>query len=170
MAPSCPQSKREEATTVVDLESGNETTRTPSATSLAIEPENARTTPQQNSLQYVDNSPYQDTSRTRARWNKIEEKLPKPLVSWTRKTIAWIKGPQTPVPNRIRPRFENTQTFPTRMLSRLPKLIRIALFVCAFMLWLVIFGVLISKHGLQSDVGGFGAPVKLACTTKLWLV
>ncbi|KAF2657337.1 hypothetical protein K491DRAFT_703513 [Lophiostoma macrostomum CBS 122681] len=122
----------------------------------------------EKSLEYADANPYHNWSYVGSKWRKVEEKLPRRMVRWTRKAIEWIKGPEPPVPYRIQPFFERIQTFPTRLLSRLPKLARVTIYLCAFMLWLVLFGVLISKRGLPSDIGGVGAPVRLACTSKLW--
>jgi hypothetical protein len=38
------------------------------------------------------------------------------------------------------------------------------------MLWLVLFGVLLSKDSLPSNIGGFGTPIRLSCTARLWCV
>lgn len=36
------------------------------------------------------------------------------------------------------------------------------------MLWLVIFGVILSNDSLPRDIGGFGPPIRLSCTARLW--
>lgn len=105
-----------------------------------------------------------------ARWKDVERKLPTPLTRCTRAVWNWLNGPQPSRRHRIKPFFEPVQTFHTRLLARLPRVFRICIFVAAFMLWIVVFGVVLKNHSLPSDIAGFGAPVKLSCTNKLWYV
>lgn len=103
-------------------------------------------------------------------WKRIHDRIPSPITRQARKVVLWIKGPKPPKEYHINPFFERVQTFPIRLLARLPRAARILIFICSFTLWLVIFGVIISKFGLPQDIGGFGAPVRLACITRLWYV
>lgn len=82
--------------------------------------------------------------------------------------MSWIRGPDAPVSHRISPLFERVQTLPARVVGRLPKEARGCLFAAAFVLWVVVFGVLVSDFSLPADVAGLGSPVKLGCTAQLW--
>lgn len=104
------------------------------------------------------------------RWKAVKNKIPSPLARWTRIASNWMKGPKPPKKNRIKPLFEPVQTFHIRLLARLPPFFRICIFVCAFLVWIVPFGVLLHNHSLPSDIAGFGSPIKLACTNQLWYV
>lgn len=103
-------------------------------------------------------------------WRRMEEKLPGPLMRGFRKSCAWIKGPETPVLHRIVPLFEPVQTFPARLVARLPKTVRFCLFAVGFVLWVVLFGVIISSFSLPADLAGYGTPVRLGCAAQLWCV
>lgn len=103
-------------------------------------------------------------------WRRIEEKLPTPVTRLCRKACAWIKGPEIPVLHRIVPLFEPVQTFPARLVARLPKTVRFCLFAAGSVLWIVLFGVIISSFGLPADLAGYGAPVRLGCAAQLWCV
>ncbi|KAK7184805.1 hypothetical protein DPSP01_002225 [Paraphaeosphaeria sporulosa] len=111
-----------------------------------------------------ENRPWHDHPH----WKKIKSKVPAPVAARTRKVSQWFRGPESAKPNRITPLFEPIQIFHIRLFSRLPTFARGCIFVCAFMLWLVIFGVILSKDSLPSDIGGFGPPVRLSCTARLW--
>ncbi|KAF1973955.1 hypothetical protein BU23DRAFT_463103 [Bimuria novae-zelandiae CBS 107.79] len=101
-------------------------------------------------------------------WKGFKSKVPQPLARRAIRVWSWLKGDDSPQANRIIPFFENIQTFHTRQFARLPKLARACVFVCTFMLWLVIFGVILSKDSLPKNIAGFGAPVRLACAARLW--
>lgn len=109
-------------------------------------------------------------SKLAAQWETLRGRLPAPIVRYTGKAVEWIRGPQPPKTYRIDPLFENIQTLPIRLLGRLPKIPRLAILFLAFVIWVVVFGVIISGRGLPADIGGFGRPVRLACTTRLWYV
>lgn len=98
----------------------------------------------------------------------INRKTPVPVARFARKVATWVKGPQPPRRHTIAPLWERWQTFPTRMLGRLPKWLRVADYAIACVLWVVIFGVVVSSYGFPSDIGGWGAPVRLACVNNLW--
>ncbi|PVI01363.1 hypothetical protein DM02DRAFT_613759 [Periconia macrospinosa] len=112
----------------------------------------------------IASRPWYDTPR----WKAVKSKIPSPLARWTRIASNWLQGPKPPRRNRIKPLFEPVQTFHIRLLARLPRFFRICIFVCAFFVWIIPFGVLLNDHGLPSDIAGFGAPIKLSCTNKLW--
>lgn len=121
------------------------------------------------SLEFVDHAPQRRSFATKA-LRKIESSLPAPLTRWSRKAGAWIQGPEAAAPHRIAPLFERVQTLPTRLIARLPKTARSCLFAGAFVLWVVLFGVLISDFSLPSSIAEFGAPVRLSCAAQLWWV
>lgn len=101
-------------------------------------------------------------------WRKAERKIPAPVTRSSRKAIAWVKGPEPPVLHRINPLLEHIQTFPARLLSRLPKTVRFCFFAATFVLWIVLFGVVISDFSLPTNLAGYGAPVRLGCAAQLW--
>ncbi|KAF3005718.1 hypothetical protein E8E13_006058 [Curvularia kusanoi] len=101
-------------------------------------------------------------------WRKVEEKLPAPVTRWSRKASAWIQGPEPPRSHRIQPLFEPIQTYLPRLIQRLPKTVRFCVFAAGFVLWLVLFGVIISDFSLPTDLAGYGAPVRLGCAAQLW--
>ncbi|KAF2683460.1 hypothetical protein K458DRAFT_305534 [Lentithecium fluviatile CBS 122367] len=113
-------------------------------------------------------------TRTRAqwrdspRWKRVHDHIPPPLSRAGYKVAQWVRGPQPPKEYRIKPLFESVQTFPIRLLGRLPRLARICVYICAFMLWIIVFGVLLRKFGLPNDFVGFGTPVRLSCVARLW--
>ncbi|KAF1920222.1 hypothetical protein BDU57DRAFT_561102 [Ampelomyces quisqualis] len=108
-------------------------------------------------------------SRASRTWHNVVATLPPPVVRWKKKVATWIKGPEPPQINHIVPLFERVQTLLVRMLGRmLPRWARVGVYACACVLWAVAFGVIISNYSLPANLGGFGAPVALSCTTSLW--
>ena len=108
--------------------------------------------------------------RDSPRWKTVHERIPAPLSRAAHKVAQWARGPQPPKEYHIKPLFEQVQIFPIRLLARLPRLARICIFICAFMLWIVLFGVLISKFAFPDNFEGFGAPVRLSCVARPWYV
>src|SRR5690242_6303958 len=119
------------------------------------------------SLDFVDRAPHPRSFAARA-CSSAAGRLPAPLARWSRIAVSWIRGPDAPVSHRISPLFERVQTLPARLVARLPKAVRFCLFAAVFVLWVVVFGVLISDFSLPANVAGLGAPVKLGCTAQLW--
>jgi hypothetical protein len=99
---------------------------------------------------------------------KLRDRTPAPVARWSRKVVEWGKGPKPPSRYTITPFLERWQTLPVRLLARLPEWMRICIYAAACVIWIVIFAVVISDGGLPSDIGGFGAPVKLSCVNNLW--
>lgn len=104
------------------------------------------------------------------RWRAVKSRMPAPLTRCSRVAWNWLKGPKPPRPNSIKPLLEPIQTFHTRLLARLPRFIRFCIFICAFLIWIVSFGVVLKNRSLPNNIAGFGAPIKLTCTNKLWYV
>lgn len=167
MAPSSPhsQSKHQEPR-VVDLEDGNQISRGP------LEPgeSSESTTPDTRLSQEYDDASHHNRSAVAFRWQKVWNRIPQPVASRLHKAVDWIKGPQPARVYHIKPLFEPIQTFPARLVARLPKTARIGLLFTAFALWVVLFAVILSKFGNPNDIAGFGPPVKLSCTNRLWYV
>lgn len=103
-----------------------------------------------------------------AAWKKVQDRIPAPIARHARRAVCWLKGGEAPKTNVIAPVLARIQTAHSWQFARLPQLARACLFICAFMLWLVVFGVVLSKNSLPGDIGGFGAPVRLSCTARLW--
>ncbi|KAL5117195.1 hypothetical protein ACEQ8H_004883 [Pleosporales sp. CAS-2024a] len=85
-----------------------------------------------------------------------------------RKVADWIRGPQPPKRHSITPLFEHMQTLPVSVLARLPRWIQASIYVAAFVLWAVLFGVILSKYSTPPNLAGYGAPLRLSCVNTLW--
>ncbi|KAF1845912.1 uncharacterized protein K460DRAFT_338648 [Cucurbitaria berberidis CBS 394.84] len=104
-----------------------------------------------------------------SRWRRsVGDKIPAPVARYGNKMVNWIRGPQPPRTYRIAPFFERWQTFPVRLLARLPKWLRICIYAISCILWIILFGVILSDYSLPSNFGGVGAPVSLGCVSSLW--
>ena len=101
-------------------------------------------------------------------WDRLKSSIPAPIAHRAARVGSWLNGDGQSKPNSIVPLFAPVQTFHVRKFAQLPKLARAGILICVFMLWLVVFGVLLSKDSLPSDIGGFGTPIRLSCTARLW--
>jgi hypothetical protein len=155
----------------VDLESGGSRDQIAASGSSSFTPDDtpSKAATPRRSLDFEDRQPVQRSFVTKI-WRKAEEKLPTPVMRWSRKAVGWIEGPEPPVLHRINPLFEPIQTYPSRLVARLPKPVRFCLFAAAFILWVVLFGVIISDFSLPTNLAGYGAPVRLGCAAQLWYV
>ncbi|KAF2744161.1 hypothetical protein M011DRAFT_450097 [Sporormia fimetaria CBS 119925] len=104
----------------------------------------------------------------RKQWDTFYTKLPAPVRRYGGKAVVWVKGPNPPEVNRIKPFLERIQTFPIRIFNRLSKIARFSVLSAVSIMWAIIFGVILSHYGLPSDIAGFGPPVRLSCTNRLW--
>ncbi|KAH8726269.1 hypothetical protein GQ44DRAFT_706037 [Phaeosphaeriaceae sp. PMI808] len=98
----------------------------------------------------------------------LKARLPASIARWNDKAVGWIKGPEPPKKYYIVPLLERVQTFPVRLLGRLPPWARVCIYSITFVLWAVLFGVILTNYSLPSNLAGFGAPVRLSCVTNLW--
>jgi hypothetical protein len=159
--------------TTTDLEHGSRDAITPS-TSSSLTPDvprsKAATPTPRRSLEIEDAVPRHQSSQAQRIWTKVEAKLPAPIARYSDKAVAWLKGPEPPRTYRITPFLERFQTFPVRMLARLPQWSRVCIYVVAFVLWAVLFGVILTNYSIPANFAGFGAPVPLSCVTTLWYV
>lgn len=167
MAPSSAKPHSDSST--IDLENGDRIERSISPRALNQDSSPSATPDRRRSGGSEAVRP-RDRWRDSPRWTRIRDKVPPHVARCTRKVVQWVKGPQPPREYRIVPFFEKVQTYPIRLVARLPRLARICLYICAFMLWIVVFGVILSKYSLPKDIGGFGSPVKLSCIAQLWFV
>ncbi|KAF3052952.1 hypothetical protein E8E11_005126 [Didymella keratinophila] len=153
----------------VDLEAGGSSDQIAASGSSSFTPDGtpSKAATPRRSLEFEDCQPTRRSFVTKT-WRKAEGRLPTPVTLWSRKAIGWIKGPEQPVLHRVNPLFELIQTYPARLVARLPKPVRFGLFAAAFILWVVLFGVIISDFSLPTNLAGYGAPVRLGCTAQLW--
>lgn len=130
------------------------------------DPSRDRVAPNGQNLDAV--APHRQSSHT-PQWRKrFSARTPAPVARWSRKVVDWVRGPKPPSRYTITPFLERWQTLPVRVLARLPEWLRICVYAAACIVWIVVFAVVISDGGLPSDIGGFGAPVKLSCVNNLW--
>ncbi|ORY11250.1 hypothetical protein BCR34DRAFT_330436 [Clohesyomyces aquaticus] len=102
-------------------------------------------------------------------WSRLEKfRLSHPVAKKLHGVVQWFQGPEPHTTYCIRPIFERVQTVPLRLLHRLPKAARAGVLLVTFGLWVALFVVVISRFSLPKDIAGFGAPVRLACTARLW--
>ena len=153
----------------VDLEVGGSRDQIATSGSSSFTPDDtpSKAATPRRSLEFEDRQPARHSFVTKT-WRKAENTLPAPVRRWSRKAIGWIKGPEPPVLHRINPLFEPLQTYPARLVARLPKPVRFGLFAVAFTLWIVLFGIIISDFSLPTNLAGYGAPVRLGCAAQLW--
>jgi hypothetical protein len=156
-----------------DVEHGSRDAITPSASS-SFTPEEPRSkaatpTPRQ-SLEIEEPAQQQRPSSARRTWTNLEARLPAPVARCSRKTVAWFKGPEPPKIYHITPFLERFQSFPVRLLGRLPRWVRACIFLVAFVLWAVLFAVILTNFSTPTNFAGYGAPVALSCVTTLWYV
>jgi hypothetical protein len=142
--------------TTVDLEHGTKR-----------DPSRDRVTPNGQNIEELV-APHRQSSHTPPWKRNFRARTPAPLVRWSRKVGAWVKGPKPPTKYTITPFLERWQTLPVRWLERLPEWMRICAYAAACITWIIVFALVISDGGLPADIGGFGAPVKLSCVNNLW--
>ncbi|KAF2015960.1 hypothetical protein BU24DRAFT_422277 [Aaosphaeria arxii CBS 175.79] len=153
--------------TVIDIENGAQTPNGSSLLTPAGETPEA-ITPNER-LSYESERRARDTERPApTRWGRLSDNVPAPIARVSSKVVDWVKGPEPPTVYRIKPLLEKVQLFPARCLSRLPFVVRLAILVAGFLLWGILFGVILSRFGLPTDIGGFGPPVRLSCISRLW--
>ena len=89
--------------------------------------------------------------------------------AWT-STKTWVKGPQPPRPWRIRPLFPAVQLTPVRLLHRyFPKRKhKITVLVIFYIAWFLSFSLVLHRSAFAADIPGYGAPVNIRCTDRLW--
>jgi hypothetical protein len=127
-----------------------------------------RVTPSDQSIEQV--APHRQSRHSPPWTRKLRERTPAPVARWSRKVVEWVKGPKPSSRHTITPLLERWQTLPVRVLAWLPEWARLCIYAAACVIWIVVFAVVISDGGLPSDIGGFGAPVKLSCVNNLWYV
>jgi len=118
----------------------------------------------------IEDAPQSDPWYNSPRWKRIVQTIPAPVARRGRIVIRWIKGPVPSRQNRIKPLFEPIQTLHIRLFARFPRAASVCIFICVFMLWIVLFGVILSTGGLPQDIGGVGTPIRLSCIARLWYV
>ncbi|KAH4071024.1 hypothetical protein HBI49_022900 [Parastagonospora nodorum] len=158
------------ATTVpVDVEQGHRDQITPSAsTSLARNGDISKPATPRRSLELDDGAPRNRNLNTRSPWTKFEAKLPAAVAQINHKIVSWMKGPEPNKIHHITPLLERIQTWPIRLLARLPRWILACIYAVGFVLWAVLFGVILTNYSMPTNLAGFGAPVPLSCVTNLW--
>ena len=145
----------------------NQTTPGSSSSATPNHDRSKNATPRR-SLDFEDVVPHQPSSRPERTWSQFVAKLPAPVTRHGRKVGDWVKGPQPPRPHTIKPLLERVQTFPVRLLVRLPSWGRLVVYAVAFVVWAVLFAVILTNYSLPTNFAGFGAPVALSCVSNLW--
>jgi hypothetical protein len=166
MAANPPRSKRQEAT-VTDIENGGHSSQATSSldTTGVTSPEPISSNTR---LSFDYTVVAHNETHAPIWWQRLRDRIPAPVARPARKAWKWIEGPQPPKSYQIKPFLKPVQTFPTRILSKLPKHARFVLRFLAFFLWVALFGVILAKFSLPNDIAGFGAPVRLSCINRLW--
>ena len=105
-----------------------------------------------------------------AKFSKLLPTLPAPLVRLFGRLALWIKGPQPPRQYKIKPFLERYQTIPVRLLDQWITQYHQKVWLLAghHIFWLALFVVILRKSTSTGDVGGYGPPVRLSCTSRLW--
>lgn len=157
------------STVPVDVEQGNRDQITPSAsTSFARNEDISKPATSRRSLELEDAAPRNQNPLIRSPWAKFEAKLPAAVPQANRKIVSWMRGPEPTKVHHITPLLERIQTWPIRLLARLPRWIRACIYAVGFVLWAVLFGVILTNYSMPTNLAGFGAAVPLSCVTNLW--
>ncbi len=142
-----------------------------------LDPESASATPWTDDAR-SGNPPLEQTSSEEAlsspapndpsasRWTSIVL----PLRRVSRAVGNWIKGPQPPQIQKIRPFFPRLQSWPIRILNRyLPKRRqKITLLLAFYFCWLLTFVAILHHSAFANDLVGYGSPTQISCTASYW--
>ena len=84
--------------------------------------------------------------------------------------MKWLAGPQPPRIWKIRPYFEEVQTYHLQLLDYyVPKKAqKFWLLVGFYFVWLFVFSLVLWKSAFAGDIAGYGKPAVLNCETTLW--
>ena len=114
------------------------------------------------------------SQRSKKFWTRASQALtngiPEPVRRAGTATIQWTKGPDPPRQWHISPLFPHLQTAPTRLLDHsFPKpKHKACLLVGFYFLWLLIFTLVLNRSAFSSEVAGYGAPIRLSCSSRYW--
>ena len=97
--------------------------------------------------------------------------VPIPARNVSRAAAKWVKGPDPPRPNTIKPFFPLIQEAPIRLLDRfVPKIRhRIALLFVYYCLWILAFALVMHRGNVATEIEGWGAPGKIDCGNTYWV-
>lgn len=86
------------------------------------------------------------------------------------KVVVWVKGPQPPRPWKIRPFFPKVQTAPIRFIETYfpQKKHKIWLLAVFYFCWILSFTLVLHRSAFTADVPGYGKPVMIRCTDRMW--
>ncbi|KAJ4293595.1 hypothetical protein N0V90_008878 [Kalmusia sp. IMI 367209] len=87
-----------------------------------------------------------------------------------RATVVWVRGPQPPRPWRIRPLLPKVQRAPLQLLDRyVPKRKhKVILLIIFYFAWFLSFSLVLHRSAFAADIPGYGSPVNIRCTDRLW--
>ena len=158
----------------LDLEHGTPSSgRTSNDITAPHLPSSKSTVPSVQPLDVVEPQPHPRFLARPCSW--VATHAPTPLARCCRKVVTWVQGPVPPRTHRITPYFERAQTYPNRLVARLPQGLRACVYAAACVLWVVLFGTIITQFGSSGnrDVSGgkgLGNPIKLSCVSSMWYV
>ncbi|KAH3958074.1 hypothetical protein HBI24_217030 [Parastagonospora nodorum] len=100
----------------------------------------------------------------------ISQYIPPRLQQTWHSIVTWVKGPQPPRPWKIHPYFPKIQTAPIEFINKFfPKRKhKIMLLVAFYFCWILSFVLVLHRSAFAADVPGYGAPVRIGCTDRLW--
>lgn len=84
--------------------------------------------------------------------------------------LTWLAGPQPPRIWKIKPYFEDVQTYHLQMLEHYfpKKAHKVWLLIGFYCVWLFMFSLVLWKSAFAGDIAGYGKPAVLNCETTLW--
>ncbi|KAE9968607.1 hypothetical protein EG328_007349 [Venturia inaequalis] len=96
--------------------------------------------------------------------------LPPKLRKSCMTTLKWLAGPQPPRIWKIKPYFEDVQTYHLQMLEHYfpKKAHKVWLLIAFYFVWLFVFSMVLWKSAFAGDIAGYGKPAVLNCKTTLW--
>ncbi|KAF2646761.1 hypothetical protein P280DRAFT_416312 [Massarina eburnea CBS 473.64] len=100
----------------------------------------------------------------------VRKYIPSQARSAWKAAKTWVKGPQPPRPWKIRPLFPAIQLAPLQFLNNyFPKRKhKIALLVFFYFCWFLSFALVLHRSAFAADIPGYGSPVRIRCTDRLW--
>ncbi|KAF1962421.1 hypothetical protein CC80DRAFT_160721 [Byssothecium circinans] len=100
----------------------------------------------------------------------VRKYIPSRLLRAWRATVVWVQGPHPPRPWKIRPLFPAVQLTPLQFLNNyFPKRKhKITLLVFFYFCWFLSFSLVLHRSAFAADIPGYGSPVRVKCTDRLW--